>query len=572
MNYDPKIIDDYIKSMEFYYFQDFCDRLLITLYPDEYTPVRAGGRNGDMKNDGYCYVSRIFFQAHATRGESAKQTKDKIEADLIGCLQNWKYIRKFVYITNDTLIGEVENFIDTLRAKYPDITIETWGHKRLTSEIKKLELEEIEFVIDRKIIPEITFSDSDVVSAKFLITNEFNFIQEVSENDLSNFPFENPLLLENKTLKFLRSLVNGQLYRNTEIENFIGIDKEQYPINFSDAITLPNKEDEYQFFYHKRTPGREELKKTTQQDNISQFLLNNNISEDRISEIRTCYEGECAGAGRFQELYILRPLYLKFLVLKNISKSPIQLKGLESIADDGVLYKTKDMETNDFTNLPEFIVEPSQNIIIPIGLFLSQFQELPELKGNIVTSTYVPDQIQHLQHGALEENQEIEFIGPSLVPKKLIIEYQSRELTSQIHDFSFSNVYWVDRHWQCGSCPHLFLIQNGELKYQGEIFSLRPNQIHKERIKIPKFVYELIIAELEQEVTFINYIKKNELLHDSEIVLKEGETYSIMVSPNDCIELEGKYSLNFISNGTLPKNKKFELIEKFKNNYAQQCV
>lgn len=114
MNYDPKIIDDYIKSIEYNYFQDFCDRLLITLYPKEYTPVRAGGRNGDMKNDGYCYASRIFFQAHATRGESANQTKDKIETDLIGCLQKWNDVRKIVYITNDTLIGEIENFVDTL--------------------------------------------------------------------------------------------------------------------------------------------------------------------------------------------------------------------------------------------------------------------------------------------------------------------------------------------------------------------------------------------------------------------------------------------------------------------------
>ena len=135
MRYDPKIIDDYIKSIEYYYFQDFCDRLLLTLYPEEYVPVRAGGRNGDMKNDGYCYASRAFFQAHATRGESAKQTKIKIESDLKGCLEKWKDVLKFVYITNDTLIGEVENHVDKLRVKFPDIKIETWGHKRLTSEI-----------------------------------------------------------------------------------------------------------------------------------------------------------------------------------------------------------------------------------------------------------------------------------------------------------------------------------------------------------------------------------------------------------------------------------------------------
>ena len=168
MKYDPKIINDYIKSIDYYNFQDFCDRFLSTLFPSDYTPVRAGGRNGDMKNDGYCSISRVFFQAHATRGESAKKTKDKIENDLKGCLKHWSDVSKFVYITNDTLIGEVEHFVDSLRKIYTNIVIETWGYQKLTSEIKNLSTEEIEFVIDRKLIHEVSVMDSDLLSAKYL--------------------------------------------------------------------------------------------------------------------------------------------------------------------------------------------------------------------------------------------------------------------------------------------------------------------------------------------------------------------------------------------------------------------
>jgi hypothetical protein len=558
--------------MDYYYFQDFCDRLLSTLYPKEYVPVRAGGPKGDMKNDGYCYTSRIFFQAHATRGETSNKTKDKIQEDLVGCLKDWADVQKFVYLTNDTLLGDVENFVDSLRPKHPNVLIETWGHKRLTSEIRKLELSDIEFIIDRKVVPEVSFSESDVISTKFLITNEFEFIKEISENDLSNFPFENPLLFENKTIKFLRELIKNQPYRHTEIEKFVNIEKDNYKSQYPDAQTLPSQENEYKFFYHKRIPKYEELKSTTKDDNISQFLLNNNIPAEKISEILTCYEGECAGAGRFEELYQLRPLYAQFLIVKNISNSPIRLKGLESIFHDGVLYESSVVEEKNLINLPEFLIEPSQNIIIPLGLFLSQFQDLLKLKQDIVTSTYVPNQIQQLELGTIEENQTVEFIGPRLVPTKIIIENQKRILDYDIHGFSFEKVYWVDRHWQCGSCPHLFFIQNGELKYQGEIFSVKPNQIHTERIFIPSMVSELIIAELEQEKTFINYIKKNEAIIENQIVLNEGQVYSISVSPNDCIELEGKYELNRFSDKTMPIKMKYNLIERFKNNYAQQCV
>ncbi len=572
MNYDPKIIDDYIKSIEYYYFQDFCDRLLLTLYPKEYVPVRAGGRNGDMKNDGYCYASRIFFQAHATRGESAKQTKNKIESDLNGCIDKWNDVKKFVYITNDTLIGEVENHVDDLRRKFQNITIETWGFKRLTVEIKKLKIDEIEFVINRKIIPEISYSESAVVSTKFLITNEFGFIKEISENDLSNFPFENPILLENKTVKFLRELIKGQKYRYNEIEKFIDIDKEQYITEYPDAEILPEKDNEYQFYFHKRIPKYQELKSATEKDNVSQFLLNNDVSEERISEVLTCYEGECAGAGRFEELYNLRPLYAQFLVVKNISNYPIRLKSLESVYHDGVLYESCIVDENNQTSLPEFILEPSQNVVINIGLFLSQFNELSKFNQNIVTSTYVPEQIQQLELGTIEENQKIEFIGPRFEPKKIFVEFNKEESDFDIHDFSFEKVYWVDRHWQCGSCPHLFFVQNDVLKYQGEILSVKPNHTHTERIIIPDMVSEMIIAELEQEVTSINYLKRNGLVISSQIILTEGEIYSIPVSKNDLIEIEGKYELKSFSNRTLPVKDKYNLIEKFKNNYALQSV
>ena len=140
MNYDIKIVEDYIKSINYYSFQDFCDRLLIKLYPDDYTPVRAGGRQGDMKNDGYCAKSRIFFQAHATRGEQASVTKKKIQKDLKGCLKHWKDVQRFVYLTNDTLLGTVENFVDELRPKYKSLQIETWGHSKLVEKIRALPL------------------------------------------------------------------------------------------------------------------------------------------------------------------------------------------------------------------------------------------------------------------------------------------------------------------------------------------------------------------------------------------------------------------------------------------------
>jgi hypothetical protein len=151
-----KIVRDYIKALEGNQFQDFCNRLLFKLYPDEYTPVRAGGPKGDMKNDGYCFVSRKFFQAHASRGETIAVIKNKIQTDLEGCLEKQIDVREFIYLTNDTLVGEAEAFVDSLRKGHQNISIETWGPEKLAITITTLDVEDIEYITEVKLTPNQT--------------------------------------------------------------------------------------------------------------------------------------------------------------------------------------------------------------------------------------------------------------------------------------------------------------------------------------------------------------------------------------------------------------------------------
>jgi len=146
-----RIVEDRITNLDGYTFQSLCDRLCIKLYPNDYTPVRAGGPEGDLKNDGYCPKARIFFAAHATRGETINKTKGKIKSDLEGCLEKHPRITSWIFLTNDTLVGEVEKFADELREKHPDLTIETWGHKKITEKICKFPERIIGEIVDLSI-------------------------------------------------------------------------------------------------------------------------------------------------------------------------------------------------------------------------------------------------------------------------------------------------------------------------------------------------------------------------------------------------------------------------------------
>jgi tetratricopeptide (TPR) repeat protein len=150
-----EVVENKIATIEGNSFQDLCDRLLLKLYPNDYTPVRAGGPKGDLKNDGYCPKARIFFAAHATRGETICGTKKKIKTDFEGCLKNQRRVKKWVYLTNNTLVGEVEACIDELRSEHSNMDIETWDHKKMAEKILAFDDTSITEIIGMDIISSI---------------------------------------------------------------------------------------------------------------------------------------------------------------------------------------------------------------------------------------------------------------------------------------------------------------------------------------------------------------------------------------------------------------------------------
>ncbi|WP_354401182.1 hypothetical protein [Streptomyces sp. PvR018] len=153
-----KLLEGQLLRLEGNAFQDCMDRLGLELYPSDYQPVRAAGPRGDTKNDGYCPKARVFFAANATRGERIDKTKAKVRGDLEGCLQEHRDVQVWRFLTNDTLPGEVDQFIDNeLRPLHPSVTIEVWGLKTLADVISKLKHEQVDRIIDVVTVDEPEF-------------------------------------------------------------------------------------------------------------------------------------------------------------------------------------------------------------------------------------------------------------------------------------------------------------------------------------------------------------------------------------------------------------------------------
>jgi len=152
-----KIIEDRIFRTFKDEFQTFCDKFCLKLYPNDYQPVRSGGPKGDDTNDGYCPKKRIFFAAHATRGEKISKTKAKIAKDLKNCVEKHRDVKKWIFLNNnDKSVGEIETYIDNeLRPKYKNIELNNWGAIKITDTLlKKFTEEEINEIMDFNFDPD----------------------------------------------------------------------------------------------------------------------------------------------------------------------------------------------------------------------------------------------------------------------------------------------------------------------------------------------------------------------------------------------------------------------------------
>ena len=188
-----KIIENQLACLKGDAFQETCDRLGFKLYPDDYTPVRAGGPKGDTKNEGYCPKAKIYFAAHATRGETIAATKRKIETDLKGCVKNHNDVKTWIYLTNDTLVGEIQKFVnEQLRTRHPNLVIETWDHKKITEKILTLKKSDIANVTELDIGATVSL-EAEIDNAARLLTDDkpqeawtlLNRLWEQHEHDMN---------------------------------------------------------------------------------------------------------------------------------------------------------------------------------------------------------------------------------------------------------------------------------------------------------------------------------------------------------------------------------------------------
>lgn len=242
----------------------------------------------------------------------------------------------------------------------------------------------------------------------------------------------------------------------------------------------------------------------------------------------------------YETLEFKSPFFL-FGAITNTHSENIILRALEF----------EDIQTGKAIReeLPPFLITPKKTVIVSLGQFVGHGLEdynLVDVYDSLEptfprTATYL-----------CKPSSETKYFG--ICVKPLSVEFESNNQTNKLqpHEFNSHRVFYFDMGWMGGSCPHAFIkLNNEQHQYLREILPFGQNRLTRDSLHIESDASEILIMELEEEKTFLNFISHNGKIVFKDVVLNRGDSIKINdLKKNDILIFSGYYQPNYEVNTT----------------------
>lgn len=297
-----------------------------------------------------------------------------------------------------------------------------------------------------------------------------------------------------------------------------------------------------------RTPSADELQeRVAPLDVLTGLLVKYGVRAEDIAFAFACRE-PCDFDG-VRERYRLRPLWAVYLAVTNYDSSPVMLRSLVCLADqpDGQGYRllSERLSEKEVTiELPRGGLPPGATAVIPVAVLLGPLGLDHFVPYWTETTSLHMERKQEFSHGDLSASRAgIAVIGPALWPTIVQAGTGSTPSDQPVHELDLANVYTLSRYWACGSCPHLFFERHGvpRLQYVGELFARKLPDSQEHCFRVPVGVEALLIAEIEDETTYIEQLVVNSATLHQNARLTKGQCLRIAVSRGDFCRIRGRY-------------------------------
>lgn len=407
---------------------------------------------------------------------------------------------------------------------------------------------------------------SDHFHFKHLILRDYQTATEILSGNLKEFPFPQTILLRNEQFSFCKNLIDSNTHKyriwRVELEGLNSIEemRKVYP----DIVIVDKTDAEISYFEASRIPTREELVKVRHEmDSFMQHLLDSSIDPALFCKavFWINYQGcgdDTIGEPKYSQSIIFKPFWFSFLTITNTHDKSLEIEELigNSQNNSGSLLHAHDSSHEESATIkfPKLAILPNQTVLVSTGLLLSPFNE-EDFNETIISDESMEDfaRSQVITHKIRNADKtDFRFIGKYFKPTELQYNFEDRLVTSEMHTLDLNNVFMLDRHWHIGSCPHLFYKRIDEkTEYVRELFIKTPGIKAEELLKIPENISEIILVELEDEITYIQEVSVNRVKVIEEIILNKGEEIRFAVKPNDHVSLIGYYKTEFTDIGRI---------------------
>lgn len=425
------------------------------------------------------------------------------------------------------------------------------------------------FILER-FIHKSDDSVEESLQCNYYLCKSYDQLVEISKRDFSNFPVENPLLIENVIMHSLDTIIKAHPnnYRHASELGANFSSTVEYLTKYYSSHKTNRHDGKYSYFQRVRIPTLKELKSIMHLDGILKLMILDKRPANEISLVGFYENGGCGDADTtFQEEYLFRKVWCVFLAIKNIDNKPISLLHLNGkfTRNSGFNTLISQDSYDDVIELPKAPLSANSTVIIPITILLPPLYALNREEHSSKMTHDWQEQVQTVKHETIKTDNLKDFLtfNSQIIPNTISYKKNGRTYTHNIHSFDLTNMYTIDRELRCGSCPHLFL-QSDHLNYERELLAHCESIVGKDSFIVPSNIHTLFIAEIEDEITEIEIIKINGQLYKSNLILHNSDFIKISVNPGDIIELVGKYIPNQPVDKNLPQGvKRNELIAGF---------
>ncbi|MEH0741550.1 hypothetical protein H4F05_08480 [Vibrio cholerae] len=383
------------------------------------------------------------------------------------------------------------------------------------------------------------------LSIKYLVSQTFDDLIAIANRNLEVIPVMNPLLVENNVFTSLQELTKSESGRYRDLgkygNNFNSV--EDYLKEYPEAEIVQGRQGRFPYFDTIRSPEFEELEKLSEDDPLTRAMLDHKVHEKFPAALIGTYEHGCWGVPLIEE-YILRGVWGVFLTITNNSDTNILFEQLESETHLSQTFESTSkaaLKSLAYT-LPRAPIKPNETVVIPVSILITPIGGITTNEISRIPKFADGEWFRELSHqsGSPNDLEEMLSFGTLIAPKSISFQSQNKKHSVDIHDFDITNMYTINRAWQCGSCPHLFFTSD-QTVYIRELLPDGQNTTVSDSFTVPENVKQFTIAELEDETTYIDSLYINDVLTAKSLKLDTGDSVSFFVSSGDTVRLQGRY-------------------------------